>query len=282
MSSVRSSSGRALEGLRTRSLGAAARAQGLTALAGELERIVPDIANQYSDSPVDTPYLRAAVRGLHAFQTRLGLRAVREAAAAAPGRTITVVDIGDSAGTHLRYLTALADVPLRTIGVNLDEAAVERIREAGVEGLAVRAEELPDHGVDADVFLSFETFEHLHDPFRTLRELSYRTRCVRFAFTVPLVRASRLGLHHLRGGDAVPHGAEDTHVLELSPGDWELAFRHTGWRALDLQEYLQYPPRTGVALRRLWAATTRFGTHEGFVGALLERDHSWSDLYRDW
>jgi hypothetical protein len=266
----------------THSIRAAAREQGLTELMGRLESLVPDIRHQYSEQEVDAPLLVSAVRSLHAFQISLASAAIREIAE--PGRRITVVDIGDSAGTHLRYLEGLlADLELVCVGINLDPDAVSRIRSHGIDALECRAEELAGMSIDADVFLSFETLEHLTDPVRTLKSLSYETSCERLVITVPYVTRSRLGLYHIRNGVHGPVGAEGTHIFELSPPDWRLLVRHAGWSIDHEQTYLQYPRRSLWRITKpVWARTERWGGHEGFWGAVLRRDHSWSDLYADW
>ncbi|MFL5885952.1 MAG: class I SAM-dependent methyltransferase [Thermoleophilaceae bacterium] len=272
-----------LDWVRVRSLRAALREQGLAALEARLAEIVPDISRQYSEYGVDSEYMTAAVRGLHAFQVELANRAIAIARADGDG-SLTIVDIGDSAGTHLRYLTALnPDLEIRGIGVNLDPEAVARIRAGGLEAVEARAEDLAEHGIEADVFMSFETLEHVQDPIRALRDLSYRTSCRAFVMTVPYVPRTRVGLFHIRTGRREHAHPETTHVFELSPPDWRLVLQHAGWAVVEETTYLQYPRRRPLrATQPLWARTEQLGTHEGFWGAILRRDHSWSDLYSGW
>jgi nucleotide-binding universal stress UspA family protein len=271
-----------LDWIRVRSLRAAVREQGLADLERRLVEIVPDISRQYSEYGVDSEYMNAAVRGLHAFQVELANRAI--GLARHDGDPLTVVDVGDSAGTHLRYLIALnPDVEIRGIGVNLDREAVERIRATGLEAVEARAEELAEHGVAADVFMSFETLEHVQDPVGALRDLSYRTECRAFVLTVPYVPQTRVGLFHIRAGRREPAHPETTHVFEFSPQDWRLLLRHSGWEIVEEATYLQYPRRHPLRVTRpMWTRTETLGTHEGFWGAILRRDHSWSDLYSGW
>jgi hypothetical protein len=223
-----------------------------------------------------------AVRALHAFQISLACTAIRQEAR--PGESITVVDIGDSAGTHLRYLQSLlSDIQLTCIGVNLDPEAVTRIRSRGIDALECRAEELASRNISADIFLSFETLEHLTDPVRTLRDWSYMTQCRSLVITVPYVPLSRVGLYHIRSAAPRQVAAEDTHIFEFAPSDWRLLVAHSGWRIAHESVYLQYPRRGALrVLRPLWESTERLGVHPGFWGAVLRRDHSWSDLYSDW
>lgn len=266
----------AVEWAQTRSIRAALKEQKLVESMDRLERIAPDLSSQYTEASIDSDYLTLAVRALHAFQMSLA----DDALALLDDGETTVVDIGDSAGTHLRYLSELhPELSLRCLSVNVDPVAVARIRAIGREAIEARAEDLTDHGVDADLFLSYETLEHLEDPIRALRDLSYRTTCQAFVVTVPYVRTSRVGLYQIRAGDRVRRTPEATHIFELSPEDWRLLFRHTGWEPVRERLYLQYPRRGGWRLSKpLWSHTSTFGSHEGFWGAILRRDHSWSDL----
>ena len=103
-----------------------------------LAKIVPDISDQYSGSEMQGPYWQLKVRAMHAFQTTLMLKAL----AGLRRKRLTVVDIGDSAGTHMIYLTKLAGegIELETISVNLDPKAVEKISAKGLKAILCRAE----------------------------------------------------------------------------------------------------------------------------------------------
>jgi SAM-dependent methyltransferase len=272
----------ALERAQTASIRSAVREQDLEGMVERLRRIVPDLSRQYSDYDTVTEYMETAVRSLHAFQIWLTEQAID--LVAQPGEQLTVVDIGDSAGTHLRYLSELRDdLRLRCLSVNVDSAAVERIRAQGLEAVEARAEDLADHGIDADLFLSFETLEHLTDPVQAVRYLSYETRCRAFVVTVPYVRSSKVGLYHIRNGSSEQASPEVTHIFELSPEDWTLLFQHAGWRVELQRVYRQYPSRSPLrAMQQVWSRTARFGGHEGFWGAVLVRDHTWSERFSGW
>ena len=272
--SLRASLASGKEKLLTRSLKAAAAEQGLLELAGRLRDLAgKDLADQYSTMDIDSEYLLTKVCCQQAFQIKLASTVLPDG----PG---TVVDIGDSSGAHTRYLQALnANCKADFLSVNLDPRAVEKIRAKGLKALQARAEELCAHGVDADVFLLFETLEHLPDPFGFLHNLSSKTRCHRLVLTVPYVRRSRLGLHHIREGLKERRTAERVHLLELCPEDLRLLFAHTGWKVEKEDVYLQYPLRSPLrATRALW---TRWD-FEGFYGAVLSRDDTWSSLYGSW
>jgi SAM-dependent methyltransferase len=266
------------ERLASSSIRAALREQGLTQLVGTLPRIVPDITQQYTSFRVESEYDRLKVRGMHAFQVSLAGRAIERVQH--DTTPISVVDIGDSAGTHLEYLREIyRHLPLKVLGINLDEQAVKRIRERALPAMQVRAEDLVSHGITADIFLLFETLEHLMSPIQFLRDLSRRTACRALVVTVPYLARSRVGLHHIRARRQEACGPETVHIFELSPGDWSLLFRHAGWSIVEDRLYLQYPRRGPLrALKPYW----RWRDFEGFWGAVLERDHTWTDLYDGW
>jgi hypothetical protein len=263
--------------LQRASLRAASREQNLDGLVDRLRSIVPDIRRQYSSFDVDSEYLTLKVRIQHAFQCSLALEAVR--AFSDDRETLVLVDIGDSAGTHLRCIQSLLpDRSLRCLGINSDPLAIERIRAQGLEGMLARAEDLAAHHVRADILLSYETLEHLSDPICVLRSLSYQTTCRALVLTVLYLRNSRVGLHQIRHGLAGSYNSENTHILELSPDDWRLVLAHSGWKVAFSRTYLQYPKRHWLRLtRRLW----RQLDFEGFWGAVVVPDHEWSDRYVD-
>lgn len=260
--------------LMTHSLRHAAREQGLGELCRRLAAINPDLRRQYTGFAVDSAYLEAKVRAQHAFQISLALPEIQ----ARPGSI--VVDIGDSSGAHIAYLKALGGSPqTRYLSVNLDPEAIAKIRARGYEAVLARAEELDRHGITADIFLSFETMEHLSDPVSFLHALSAKTRCQRLVLTVPFVGRSRVGFQHIRHGLKERVGAEKVHIFELCPEDLRLMFQHTGWRVERDAVYRQYPRWSWLRLTR-WA--WRRWDFEGFYGAVLSRDDSWSSLYADW
>jgi hypothetical protein len=278
-----------LEKLQVWSLRAAIRQQKLSDWCEKLRKAVADINDQYTTFSVDTPFMETKIRGQHAFQMRLLFKAVNALAKAKPEakKALTLVDIGDSAGTHLAYLKALVaqDQRLSELGfdsfsVNLDPVAVKKIKAKGFKALHCRAEELVEkHDVRADVFFAFEMIEHLKDPVGFLDSLSRQGGADVFVLTVPYLSRSRVGLHHIRQGRQEPISPERTHLFELCPEDWKLLFKHAGWRIAEEQIYRQYPRWTPAspALRNFW----RKYDFEGFYGAILERDRSWADCYQD-
>ena len=268
-----------IEGLKIRSLRAALAEQGLASLLARLEAIVPDIRQQYTTYELDTEYLRVNVRAVHTFQIHMVEQAITRLQLD-PTHRLTIVDIGDSAGTHIQYLNGLhPDWSLRCLGLNLDQQAVDKIKAKGLEAVCARAEELPALGIDADIFLSFETLEHLLSPIQFLKDLADTSACRAFVITVPYVAQSRVGLRHIRLGQRRPATPEDTHIFELSPRDWGFLAQQAGWAVAYEQTYLQYP-RFGLwrVLKDYW----KLMDFEGFWGAVLVRDSTWKDLYTGW
>lgn len=261
----------------TYSLKKAALKERLNKLITKLEEIVPDIRDQYSMFKLDTKFLKTKARNMHAFQMSLVDKVIGEFKAP------TIVDIGDSAGTHLQYILGLYSQgkDIQALSVNMDPEAVERIRKKGLKALKARAEDLRDYDIDADIFLCFEALEHLTDPCRFLRQLSLGTNAKYLIITVPYLKNSRVGLHHIRAGGRHQGRvtAENTHIFELSPKDWKLIARHSGWSIRDERIYLQYPKRGFLGITRpLW----RKFDFEGFYGLILKKDNTWSSKYLDW
>lgn len=149
-----------------------------------------------------------------------------------------------------------------------------------MEAICARAEDLTTLSIEADMFLSFEMLEHLMNPCGFLQGLSEKTNCKAFVVTVPYLAHSRVGLHHVRHDQKRGVNPENTHIFELSPEDWRLIFRHSGWAIQADRIYLQYPKRS--ISRPLWKRFWRHYDFEGFYGAILKPDKSWSSLYNGW
>ncbi|MBI5045201.1 MAG: methyltransferase domain-containing protein [Candidatus Levybacteria bacterium] len=249
-------------------------------LLKKLREIVPDISNQES-SGKDTfnDYWEINHRALQAFQCYLMLRVLEYL----PTGKLTVVDIGDSAGTHMLYLRELTKdkFDVDTISVNLDPRAIKKIKARGLKAILCRAEEL-DLGQNAvDLFTSFEMVEHLHNPAIFFRRLAKKSPCNKIVITVPYLKDSRVGLHHIRNRTGKIIFAEDEHIFELSPEDWTLLILHSGWRVVYSEVYYQYPRQLPV-ISQLLSWFWRNTDFEGFWGAILEKDTTLSDLYQDW
>ena len=265
------------------SIRAAIRQQIMSNEVKKLCALVPDISNQQERESLSfDDFWDLKRRGMHAFQCRLMLQALKNF----KKPEINVVDIGVSAGTHMIYLRALTqnNIFLNTISVNLDPRAIKKIKERGLKAILKRAEEITPEdlgGREIDLFTTFEMVEHLHNPALFFRRLAKMTSCNFVVITVPLLRQSRVGLHSIRQGMSEKIFAEDEHIFELCPEDWTLLLLHAGWRVKENRMYYQYPrhlPLVSYLFRKLW-------THkdfEGFWGAILEKDTTISDLYQDW
>ncbi len=247
-----------------------------------MSKVVPDISDQYTTYKKDMgdTFSITKTRCQHAFQINLALKAID---LSEPGEDqLTVVDIGDSAGTHVSYLSDKSiynGKDLKTVSVNLDPVAVKKIEDKGFKAICARAEDLQKHEVHADIFLSFEMLEHLFDPISFLHSISENSNCKYFVITVPYVQKSRVGLHQLRKNMSNEYFAENTHIFELYPADWDLLFRFSGWKVIYSDRYTQYP-KSGVLnlMKHHW----RKFDFDGFYGVILEIDHSVSHKYKSW
>lgn len=260
-----------------KSISDAIKEQELSHIYTRLTEIVPDIRYQYSQFEIDTQYLEIKVRGQHSFQISLVKRAIVDLNIT-ENKNLTIVDIGDSSGTHSQYIRGLYN-GVRTVSVNLDKTAVEKIRAKGLEAIHSRAEDLSDYSVDPDIFICFQTLEHLADPIYFLHNISLNASYKAFIISVPYLRRSRVGLRHIREKVQEERYAENAHIFELSPEDWRLIFQHAGWEIFHDEIYWQYPRKSILRLLKYFWRKYDF---EGFYGAILVKNHSWSSLYMDW
>lgn len=265
------------------SISLAQREQGLSELTRSLREIVQDISKQESRENFNySAYWELKRRTQQAFQCALMMQALADFST----NRLTIADIGDSAGTHMLYLKALTKehLDIDTVSINLDPRAIEKIRARGLPAILKRAEDIEPEdigGNQIDLCTSFQMVEHLHNPALFFRHLSKKNLCKRMLITVPYLRKSRVGLHHVRSKSSKIIYAEDEHIFELSPEDWTLLFLHSGWKVAFNKTYYQYPTRWPIIsnfLRWFW----KVSDFEGFWGAILEKDTTYSDLYQDW
>ncbi len=268
--------------LMTKSLISARKENKYIELADTMEQIVPDISQQYTEFTVDSEYMNIKVRSQHAFQMDM----IAKACEYIEKNELTVVDIGDSSGTHIQYMQGGAiggGQSIDALSVNLDPEAVKKIKDKGLSAVCCRAEDLHNSEEfsekEVDLFLSFETVEHLLDPIRFLHELSTKAKCKYFVITVPYLAHSRVGLHQIRNNRTNNMVAENTHIFELCPEDWKLLFQFSGWRVVSEKIYYQYP-RSGIY--RLFQPIWKKLDFEGFYGVVLEKDSSIADKYKSW
>lgn len=250
-------------------------------LVKKLRLIVPDISGQEESGRESfNSYWELKRRALQAFQCLLMIKAAKDLSK----KNLTVVDIGDSAGTHMLYLKALLgkEFNIETISVNLDPRAIEKIKNRGLKAICTRAEELTKViNKTIDLSVSFQMVEHLYNPCLFFRRLAKEGNCSRMLITVPYQRKSRVGFYNVRNNLQKIIFAEDEHIFELNPQDWSLLMLHSGWKVVSSEIYFQYPrrlPFISQCLALFWRKTD----FEGFWGALLEKDTTVSDLYRNW
>ena len=265
------------ERIRILSIKSALKEQGLLGLYNRLESVSPDISNQYSNVKIDSEYFKTKIRGEHAFQVSLVQEALR-LLGLENKKSLTIIDIGDSCGTHLGYLKNIYK-DIDTLSVNLDPVAVERIKKKGMKAVCADADDIDSYSLKGDVYLSFEMLEHLFNPAYFLYRLARKIEGETFIVTVPYIEQSRVGLHHIRNGRKNKVSCENVHIFELSPYDWKLIFQHSGWSVAYEKIYFQY---TRKGFFRLMKGYWKKVDYEGFYGAVLKRDSSWSDLYKDW
>ena len=262
------------------SLKSAVNEQGLSNLTRQLEKIIENYYDQYNHVKIEGEYWNYKVRALHAFQVDLTKKAINIIKLALKKDKLTLVDIGDSAGTHVDYLAKIIDdTQLKMLSVNLDSKAVEKIKKKGLEAIHSRAEDLKNYNINPDLFMSFQTIEHLNSPVTFLKSISKNTTCQYFVMTLPYLSQSRIGLEHIKHNLKEKVHAENIHIFELSPKDWELIFKHTGWEILKEQTFFQYPKKH--PLRLLKNSWIKYD-FEGFYGVILKKNLSWTDQYLDW
>lgn len=252
-------------------------------LMKQLEDIVPDVSDQYTTFDVDDIFLEKMVRGLHAFQMSL----VQNACELIDNKDVNIVDIGDSSGTHQRFLRSKNIInngkEVNALSVNLDPVAVNKIKKKGLNAIECRAENLTEHpefsGDSVDLFLSFETLEHLFDPISFLRSISLSKGDPYFVITVPYLKKSRVGLHQIRRKEVKDIYAENTHIFELCPEDWKLLFQLSGWEVVHEEVYRMFPRYNPLVLTSFVWKKLAF---DGFFGCVLRKSEKYSSTYRSW
>jgi len=191
--------------IQAKSLIAANKERGEQSIRDLLLTIVPDIENQYSTFKINKSdfYTNIKTRCQHAFQVSLMIKALDLLRKMYGQKAATIVDIGDSSGTHMIYIQEFAkkmNFDASTMSVNLDESAISRIRSKGLDARLCRAEELHlENEKKADIFVMFEVLEHLFDPITFLKNMFEKSECKFFILSVPKVAQSRVGLAWLRG-----------------------------------------------------------------------------------
>ena len=247
----------------------------------EFESLKIDLSQQYTENPKMNSYLWYKLNNQHCFQTLFTVRMLNKYI---KKEMISLVDIGDSAGTPLKKIGRWmagerGGVKIAGMSVNLDPVAVDKINRNGGRAILCRAEEY-EPKTRIDCYLSYEMMEHLHNPALFLHRLAKSDKGDYMLFTVPYVKESRVGLYASWGGRE-NITAEQEHIFELNPVDWEKIALHAGWRLVDKEIYLQYPeniPLLSRWLRKIWKKED----YEGFLGLMLRRDTTVADRYLAW
>jgi len=188
-------------------------------------------------------------------------------------------DVGDSDGSVQMLLKKYGyDSILTTTGVNLQQEAVKKIKDKGLNAICADALSLSDMGKSYDIISLFETLEHLSDPIGFLKKINTAVNH-RLIISVPYIRKSRTGLSYLTHkwpADKKPT-IENTHIFELSPKDWKKLFRHTGWEICHEQKLLMYHTKrlSRVILQPFW----RYVSFEGFWFVSLRKNNKYSSMY---
>jgi len=106
------------------SLIASTKERGEADLKKKLESIVPDLSDQYSTRALDMNdrFMVEKIRSQHTFQINIFLKNIKYLIDKKKD-VINIVDIGDSSGTHLKYLKNLLSylpIDIQILSVNLD------------------------------------------------------------------------------------------------------------------------------------------------------------------
>ena len=263
-----------------KSLKCAISEQGLKDWIPQLEGMEENYLNQYNHVKIEGDYWNYKVRALHAFQVDFTKKSINIIKKELRKKNLTVVDIGDSSGTHSNYLKKLIqDTELKMLSVNLDPKAIEKIKEKGLDAILARAEDLEKYNINPDLFISFQTIEHLNSPINFLKSISQNTSCQYFTITLPYLSKSRIGLEHIRNNISEKVHAENIHIFELNPIDWKLIFKHSGWEVLEEKIFFQYPKKNPLRLlKKSWPKYD----FEGFYGVMLKKNLLWTEKYLDW
>jgi 2-polyprenyl-3-methyl-5-hydroxy-6-metoxy-1,4-benzoquinol methylase len=188
-------------------------------------------------------------------------------------------DVGDSDGSvRLLLEKYFSKEKLSSVGINLQENAVKKIKKKGLEAICADALSLGDRRINYDIVSAFETIEHLPDPIGFLDKIKSIINC-RLILSVPLIRHSRISLAYI--SDKWPKGKkptiENTHIFELSPLDWEKIFLHTGWRVENEWKLMMFPSNgfSRFILQPYW----RFVSFEGFWFVSLSKYNKYTCQY---
>ena len=129
-----------------------------------------------------------------------------------------------------------------------------------------------------DIVSLFETLEHMPDPVGFLERINPVVGS-RLVISVPLIRASRIGLSYLnpRWDKNIKPAYSNNHFFELSPEDWTRLFNHTGW-AIEKEWKVRQFPRSGP-LNWIMSYAWRKISFEGYWFVSLTKDTKYSGRF---
>ncbi len=240
--------------------------------------VLPDLSNHFATfrvSAEDQVRLRLLICAQVVF-----MRQVVDKLKSKEGKVNSWLDVGDSDGaTRLLFLENMLPIQdFKTFGVNLKPDAVALIRSKGLEAECMDAMDLHKKGILFDIVSVFETLEHMPNPIGFLEEIS-QVVGRRLVISVPLIRASRIGLRYLdeRWDPKLKPDYSNNHFFEFSPHDWCRLFNHAGW-TIELEWKVRQFPRRGP-LKWMMSYAWRKISFEGFWFVSLKKDNTFSSRF---
>jgi 2-polyprenyl-3-methyl-5-hydroxy-6-metoxy-1,4-benzoquinol methylase len=253
------------------------RSPSLTTMWSKTLEYFPSFENHFSDKTLDKE-IEARIRFLVAAECAFVHQEIDEIIKRKG--TCTYADIGDSDGSVRVVMESIFKKPvLSTVGINLQQKVVDRMKNAGMNAICGDASEIGDKGERFNIVSLFETMEHLPDPIGFLKKISSVVED-RLVISVPYLRKSRVGLQYTEGQWPVDRAVtvETVHIFELCPEDWNKIFRHSGWK-IERQSIVKMFPEGGYLdfiLGKYW----RMMSFEGFYFVSLKKDQTISSKYR--
>jgi SAM-dependent methyltransferase len=152
-----------------------------------------------------------------------------------------VLDAGAADAVYLRALGKDG------IALNVDEAAVDRVRGDGVKAVSGSVHDVPFEDRAFDAVLCLEVIEHLENPIGAMRELA-RISTGPLVVTIPHMSATRVRPFGDWAGDERLTPAELRarshfhHVFEFSLEDFANVAGHAGWRVTASERLIPFEP----------------------------------------
>lgn len=238
--------------------------------------VFPDFKNHFS-VPVDNKEIEHRIRLLVVGETFFIKKEIEDILG--NKKNCSYADIGDSDGSVRLLLNKLFfGEKLKSVGINLQQTAVNKMKALGLEAICADAITLGNQGINYDIISLFETLEHLPDPISFLKNIKPVTGEI-LVLSVPYIRKSRVNLAYLTEKwpkDRKPT-IESVHIFELSTKDWEKIFLHTGWKIKNEWKLMAFPSNklSRLILQPYW----RCISFDGFWFVSLVKDNKYSSRY---